>query len=294
VPDRPATRANARRNAGASGDRARRWRGARDACWALLEPLVASGAAVAVCGAGNGDDLPLGRLAARAARVDLLDVDPAACRAGIRSVPRGPLRRRLRAVEADVTDGLADRIVAAAAADSALDAAGLAAPLARLEALPLGEPPYDLVVGDLLYSQLLFPGLKDAGLEPEAVDAALAVAGQPLTDAVVRRLAAAAPLGPSVHLDDPIAWWPGHEQPFGLDDVLAAASRSADEALGLIATGNRPIGTDPRHALRARIVQTAFWRWPFAAGVDYVVCASVAESPGSASATRSNRATHST
>ena len=58
--------------------------------------------------------------------------------------------------------------------------------------------------------------------------------------------------------------------------MLAAADRGVDEALALIATGLRPIGTDPRPALAARIVETALWRWPFAAGVDYLVCASVA------------------
>jgi hypothetical protein len=49
-----------------------------------------------------------------------------------------------------------------------------------------------------------------------------------------------------------------------------------DDALALVATGLRPIGTDPRPALAGRIVETALWRWPFAAGVDYLVCASVA------------------
>ena len=58
--------------------------------------------------------------------------------------------------------------------------------------------------------------------------------------------------------------------------MLAAADRSVDEALELIASGLRPIGTDPRPALAGRIVETALWRWPFAAGVDYLVCASVA------------------
>ena len=74
----------------------------------------------------------------------------------------------------------------------------------------------------------------------------LRAAGQGLTDAVVRRLVAAAPGGRSVHVDDPLAWWTGHEQPFPLDDVLAAAGRDVDEALALIASGLRPIGTDPR------------------------------------------------
>jgi hypothetical protein len=273
--ERPATRANARRNAGADTARARRWQTARDACWALLARHVPPGGAVAVCGAGNGDDLPLRRLAAASGRLDLLDVDPAACRAAARRLPRD-LRRRVRVLDADVTDGLADRIVASAAARRRVAPAQLEPALRRLAGLPLGDPPYDLVVGDLLYSQLLFPGLVDAGLDGEASDAVLEAAGQPLTDAVVRRLVAAAPGGTSVHVDDPLAWWPGHEQPFAVDDVLAAAARSSEEALALVARGNRPIGSDPRPALAGRIAETAWWHWPFAPDVDYLVCATVA------------------
>jgi hypothetical protein len=273
--DRPATRANATRNAAAGSDRRERWTPARDACWRLLVQHVRPGSTVAVCGAGNADDLPLGRLAAAAARVDLLDLDPAACRAAVRRLPRSQ-RPRVRVLELDVTEGLADRVVAAAARGQDARLALVGEALQGLALLPLGEPPYDLVVGDLLYSQLLFPGLRDAGLDGPRTDAVLESCGAALTAAVVRRLAAAAPGGTSVHLDDPLAWWPGHEQPFDLDEVLAAAARDPAAALALVATGDRPIGSDPRPALGDAIVDTAFWRWPFAGGVDYLVCASVA------------------
>jgi hypothetical protein len=276
--DRPATRANATRNAAAGPERADRWRPARDACASLLARHVPDGGVVAVCGAGNADDLPLGALAERAERVDLLDLDPAACRAAIRREPRG-LRRRLRVLEVDVTAGLADRIVAAAARGERPDAEALAGALRGLESLPLGEPPYDAVVGDLLYSQLLFPGLRDVGLSGGRIDEVLHACAPALTAAVVRRFDAAAPGGVRIHLDDPLAWWPEHEQPFTIDHVLDAATRGAEEALALVAQGNRPIGSDPRPALAGRIADTAFWRWPFAAGVDYLVCASVAR-PG--------------
>lgn len=272
--DRPATRANAVRNAAAPADRERRWTPARGALWELLVRHVPAGASVAVCGAGNCDDLPVRRLVARAGRVDLLDLDPASCRAAVRRVPRAD-RSRVRVVEVDASAGLADRIVASAArGEPALPPP--AAELERVAATPLGEPPYDVVVGDLLYSQLLFPGLRDLELRGEHVDDVLRAAGQALTDAVVRRIVAAAPGGCTVHVDDPLAWWRGHEQPFTLDDVLAAAAASVDDALALVATGLRPIGTDPRPALAGRIVETALWRWPFATGVDYLVCASVA------------------
>ena len=121
-----------------------------------------AGASVAVCGAGNCDDLPLRRLVEHAGRVDLLDLDPASCRAAVRRVPRGE-RGRVRVLEVDASDGLADRIVASAGrGEPALPPP--AADLERVAAAPLGDPPYDVVVGDLLYSQLLFPGLRDLEL----------------------------------------------------------------------------------------------------------------------------------
>ncbi len=270
---RPATLANARRNASARIDRRDSWRPARDACWALIDPLLAPGASVAIVGAGNADDLPLTRIAARAGRVDLLDVDPAACRASIRREPRS-LRSRLRALEVDASGGHADRICAAVVA-------GRAAAIPVQDWNPLGDSPYDLVIGDLLYSQLLYPALRDADVTDERVAAALATYAAPLTGLVVSRLHASARSGLALHLHDPVAWWPGREQPFALDDVLRAAGRSAEEALAVVATGSGPAGSDPRDALAALgvpILRTAFWRWPFARNTDYLVCATIAAS----------------
>src|SRR5215216_7742519 len=76
----PARWANVRRNALAEPDRHGRWSAVRDAAWRLLEPLATDGARIAIVGAGNGDDLPLARLARRADRLALIDVDPDACR----------------------------------------------------------------------------------------------------------------------------------------------------------------------------------------------------------------------
>lgn len=108
--------------------------------------------------------------------------------------------------------------------------------------------------------------------------------GRPLTDAVVAWLHASAPHGVVVHVHDLLGWWPGHPQPFALDDVLTLAERDLDAALELARTGNFPHGCDPRQAcvaLDATIVDTALWRWPFAPGVDYLVCATVArQEPG--------------
>src|SRR5437763_924692 len=93
----PASRANAQRNARGTAARLERWAPARDALWALLDRYVADGARVAVAGAGNCHDVPLRRLAERAVRVDLLDLDPRAAReARKRLLPE--LRRRVTVV----------------------------------------------------------------------------------------------------------------------------------------------------------------------------------------------------
>jgi hypothetical protein len=267
----PATAANVRRNASGRADRSIRWVAARDALWAVLDPLVRPGAAVAVVGAGNCDDLPLTRLAERAGHVDLMDLDVSAPAAAIGREPR-ELQVKLRAVATDVTGGLADRIVRAVAA-------GRMAPVPVQDWAPLGTAPYDVVVGDLFYTQLLYPGLLDAGVAEERIAIALRTYGAALTGLAVSRLQATARGGVVVHVDDPVAWWDGHDQPFTPDQVLAAAARGADDALRLIETGNRPIGADPRDALAALGVpvrRTAFWVWRFAPRVDYLVCASVA------------------
>src|SRR6478672_9011978 len=71
----PAARANTRRNARGTAERLARWEPARDALWAVLARHLAPGGRVAVVGAGNGHDLPLARIAERARRVDLIDLD---------------------------------------------------------------------------------------------------------------------------------------------------------------------------------------------------------------------------
>jgi hypothetical protein len=272
--DGPATVANVRRNANAGPDRHARWSEARDALWAVLDDLIAPDAVVAIVGAGNCDDVPLARIAERAARVDLLDVDATAATAAIRRQPDA-LRPRLRALVVDATGGIADRIVAAVVA-------GRIEPVPVQDWKPLGEPPYDVVVGDLLYSQLLYPGLLDAGVPDERIGISLRTYGDATTGLVVSRLHASAPAGVVVHVNDPVAWWQDHEQPFTLAALLARAELGADDALRLVATGNRPTGCDPRDALAAlgiTVLETAFWRWPFTAGVDYAVCATVARTP---------------
>jgi hypothetical protein len=247
--------ANAINNARGDGRRRRRWRPARDAAWALLEDVVPDGGRVAVVGAGNGDDVPLGRLARRAGTLDLIDLDgDALARAG-----SGVAR-----VE-DVTGGAADRIISAALARALLEATP------SVPATPIGEAPYDVVVADLVLTQLLYPALKHAGtLTGPQIDEVLLAHGQALTDGVVARLHASAPT--VVILHDLMGWWKGHQQPFAIDTLLRA---SPEEALRLARRlGSLPYGCDPWAATRAAgagVVGMRHWRWPFSPGADYLV-----------------------
>lgn len=269
-PLEPAPAANAVRNAAAEPWRHRRWAPARDALWEFVEPHLGDGARVAVLGAGNGDDLPLRRIAARAGAVTLIDLDPVAARSARRRLP-WRRRRRIEVRAHDVTGGAADRIVLAAARGEG--AGEVAAP-----AGPLPGAPYDLAIGDLLYSQLLYPALVDLGVGEERRAATLRTHAPSLTRATVARLHASAPT--VVHVHDPLAWWEGHEQPADLDAILRLAEEDgAEAALDAVARGLGPTESDPRAALAALGLApraTALWRWPFSEGVDYLACASLA------------------
>jgi hypothetical protein len=87
-----------------------------------------------------------------------------------------------------------------------------------------------------------------------------------------------------VHVHDPLGWWAGHPQRVTLEEILQAAAVGTDEALALVARGRGPTACDPRAIvleLGYEPVETAFWRWPFQEGVDYLVCATVTR-PGEA------------
>lgn len=266
----PATMANIARNtAGAGRDRAHRWASAREAAWQLLDRHVPQDARVALIGAGNGDDLPLERLAARASQLDLFDLDPAALRRARRTcLPE--LQARVGLHRLDVTAGAADRISVAVRL-------GRQPRASRAPERPLGSAAYDVVIGDLLYSQLLYPALLDAGVSQTRIRQALARYGPALTDGVVSRMHASAAAGARViHLHDIVGWWDGHPQPVSLPEILA--QDTLEDAFALIARCRAPVGTDPHDSARrmgARVLERALWEWPFAPGASYLVCATV-------------------
>jgi hypothetical protein len=270
--------ANSTNNAKGDAGRHLRWAPARDAAWDLLDGCVAPGARVAVVGAGNGDDVPLGPLARRAGALDLIDLDPVALRRARRRAQGAGLRRGrrgaavVRALAEDVTGGAADAIVDAARARAGARPRGTAAP--PVPGDPVGEGPYDVVVCDLLLTQLLYPALRRSGLDARAVDDVLLREGQGLTDAVVARLHAAAPGGTVVILHDLLGWWDGHAQPFALEELLARGAEDPAAAVALAGRGSLPYGCDPWTATRragADVAESRVWRWPFTAGADYAV-----------------------
>jgi SAM-dependent methyltransferase len=288
----PVRVANASRNAKAGRDHRRRWAPARDALWDFLAPALDEGARVAIVGAGNGDDLPLRRIAGRATEVVLIDIDPRAAEGARRGVRRAE-RQRVEVIGHDVTGGAADAIALTAVdLGPAIDASGRPRPGARHGAVDLkagsrtlGRPrsdllpgaPYDLVIGDLVYSQLLYPALLDLGVDGDGIDATIAAHAPSLACDVVARLHASAPV--VVHVHDPLAWWDGHEQPVALEEILdLAASDGPEAALALAARGSGPQESDPRAALTKLDLAptaTALWHWPFTEGVDYLACATL-------------------
>jgi hypothetical protein len=274
----PTRVANASRNANAGPGRHRRWEAARDALWDFVAPVLDEGARVAIVGAGNCDTVPLPRLTARAGEVALIDIDPRTAEGARRRLGRRE-RRKVEVIGHDVTAGAADAIALAALRDAEPRPADRPAPSpGEAGDELLRGAPYDLVIGDLFYSQLLYPALLDLGVADDYIDAVIAAEAPPLTAAVVARLHASAPL--VVHIHDPLAWWDGHEQPVSLEEILELAEDGDKEAaLALIARGNGPKESDPRAALPDLGLvpaATALWHWPFSEGVDYLACATLA------------------
>jgi hypothetical protein len=255
--------ANRARNALATPDRRERWRTVRDRLWAVLEPHLAPDARVAIVGAGNADDIPLTRILTRARRVDLIDLDQVAMKRALYC--ESPiLRTRARVIREDVTGGAADAIVRAARRSRAPRTT-------RAPEDPIGGGAYDLVIGDLFYSQLLYPALLDLGLAADRIDHTLRQYGQQLCGSVVARLHASAPDGVVVHIHDALGWWSNHNPGGSIDELLALPPR---DALARLHDLDGPWGCDVAGsvtALGVDVAEVATWPWPFADDVDYFV-----------------------
>lgn len=141
---------------------------------------------------------------------------------------------------------------------------------------PIGTGGYDVVVGDLLDTQLLFPALLDAEVDPARRPSALRLHGQRLTDGVVARLHASAPGGHVVHVNDVAGWWPGHPQPLTPEQVLAPEPGPA----ALLHRLGRPAGCDVPGSVRATgdvVASQRWWTWAFDDITTYLVHAIVAQ-----------------
>lgn len=258
--------ANARNNAMHQGLRLERWTDVRDHLWRVLDPLLEEGASVALVGAGSCDDVPLRRITARAARVDLVDFDRPSMERGRGRVERS-VRGRIRLVEGDVTDGCADTVLAAVRDDAPMPNA-LPLPVG-----PLGSGDYDVVVGDLLYTQLLHAGLVDLGVVGDRQRDVMARYDLPLATSLVQRIQASlAPDGHAVHLHDVACWTDEHPQPLTLEAVLEAP----DELWTHLRRHDR---CDPHlvlERLRADVLGQHWWPWRFEPAKQFLVRATVA------------------
>ncbi len=261
-----AREANAANNAMHQQIRFDRWAVVRDALWNVLDPLCRDDARVAIVGAGSGDDVPLQRIAHRAAHVDLFDFDEAAV-ARARARVAADLRARVRPVVEDVLAGAPDLVLRAVRDKQPLPDA-LPLPYG-----PLGDGDYDLVVGDMLYTQLLHAGLLALDVRGERQHELMRRYDPPLANALVQRIQASlAPGGHAVHVHDLACWSTGHDQPLTIDEVLADPD-------SLWTRLHRHDACDPHlvlDRLGVKIASAAYWRWPFEPRKHFLVRATVA------------------
>ncbi|MCW2926532.1 MAG: hypothetical protein JWM86_500 [Thermoleophilia bacterium] len=261
LPASIALEANARNNSLHQPLRLARWARVRDELWSLIEPRLPEGGRVALVGAGSCDDVPLVRLAERAASIDLIDFDlESTGRAAARMDDR--LRERVRVLEDDVTGGSADLVLTTVRDGSELP-----------DALPLpydalGAGDYDLVVGDMLYTQLLHAGLIALGVHGEPQHELMRRYDPPLINALVQRIQASlAPGGHAVHVHDVACWASDHTQPIPLDEVLEDPFWRWTKLL-------RHDACDP-HLMLGRlgidVIDSAWWRWPFEPNKEFLV-----------------------
>lgn len=257
--------ANSANNAMYQPLRLERWSEVRDRLWQLVDPLLQPGARVALVGGGSCDDVPLLRILDRAGSVDLLDFDAASTERALGRVSDGQ-RERVRVEQVDVTDGCADEVLRAVRDDTPLPDA-LPLPYG-----PLGTGEYDLVVGDMLYTQLLHAGLIALGVVGERQHELMRRYDPHFTSSLVQRIQASLRVGGhAVHVHDLACWATGHDQPLTIEEVL-------EDPFWTWTRLRRHDNCDPHLALGrlgADVVDSAWWRWPFEPNKTFLVRATV-------------------
>jgi hypothetical protein len=251
--------ANARNNALTDRDRRARWQGVRDSLWQVVDEHVGEGARVAIVGAGNCDDVPLARLAARASHVALVDIDTIAPTLALQRLGVD-IAATCEVVERDMTCGMVDAIF------RHVDDAGPAPQQPDPQSLGV----YDVAIGDLLYTQLLQAAIVERGRDPDEGLCLMREYEPTLTALVVRQLHAAAEL--VVHVHDIAVWSPRQSQPRPIAKVMR-------DPHGSLSHLNLQRASDPQHALTragADIESTHFWHWPAGPRHDYLVRTTVA------------------
>lgn len=251
---------NARNNADHQHLRYERWSEIRDHAWAFLEPVIARDATVLIVGAGNGDDLPLAHICDVASRVTLVDIDAdAVTRARARLTDEQDAR--VSVVFADVTGGAADRVLATV--NSWWRQTKILPPRD-----PLTPERHDVVIADMLYTQLLHPGLIALGLTRTQQTRAMQRYDAILRDALIARLhASAQPDGTVVHIHDVACWTTNHPQPVEFEDALANPDASWPKLRRHDACD--PLIAEQSHG--AAPLDTAWWPWRFEPKTSYLV-----------------------
>lgn len=258
--------ANATNNAMHQDLRLERWEAVRDSLWNLMAPVVPFDARIALVGGGSCDDVPLVRLLDRASHIDLIDFDSTSTARALARVPDAA-RERIGVIEHDVTGGSADMMLRAVRDQTELP-----------DALPLpydalGSGDYDVVVGDMLYTQLLHAGLIALEVFGDPQRELMRRYDPPLVNALVQRIQASlAPGGHAVHVHDVACWTAKHTQPMELDDAL----RDPEQCWTRLA---RHDDCDPflhLGRIEAEIVDTAWWGWPFEPNKQFLVRGTVA------------------
>ena len=273
--DAIARSANATNNAMHQDRRLERWESVRDELWGLVDQRLADGARVALVGGGSCDDVPLVRILERAAHLDLIDFDTSSTARALGRVS-DEARERITVIEHDVTGGSADQVLRAIRDDE---------PLPDSLPLPydaLGSGGYDLVIGDMLYTQLLHAGLIALEVFGERQHELMRRYDPPLVNALVQRIQASlAPGGHAIHVHDVACWSTGHDQPMELEEALEdpfwnwTKQRRHDDCDPHLVLGR--IGAD--------VTESAWWGWPFEPNKRFLVRATVARAGVAAGST---------